>query len=220
MGLRRTKPKGKVKIKWSPGFAYAIGLLVTDGCLLNDGRHMDLTTKDIEQAETFKRCLGLKVKIGRKSNGRSRDKKYFRVQFGDVLFYRFLEGIGLMPAKSKVIRKIEIPNEYFFDFLRGHSDGDGTFFSYMDPRWRSSFSFYAVFMSGSSEHIKWLRQEIKKRIGVWGHTTQAGSVCQLKYAKQESLRVLRKMYYSKKVTCLARKRLKIEKALDIVGLKL
>ena len=49
MGKRGPKPKGKVKINWSANFAYAIGLLVTDGCLYNDKRHMSLTTKDIDR---------------------------------------------------------------------------------------------------------------------------------------------------------------------------
>ena len=40
------KPQGKVLIKWSPHFAYAVGLLTADGCLSKDGRHLDLTSKD------------------------------------------------------------------------------------------------------------------------------------------------------------------------------
>lgn len=47
------KPQNKVKIKWSPEFAYAIGLLVTDGNLSPDGRHLNFTSKDRELAETF-----------------------------------------------------------------------------------------------------------------------------------------------------------------------
>ncbi len=30
MGKRGAKPQGKVKIKWSPNFAYAVGLITTD----------------------------------------------------------------------------------------------------------------------------------------------------------------------------------------------
>src|SRR3972149_1541981 len=65
------KPLGKIKIEWSPEFAYAIGLIATDGCLYNDGRHLSLTTKDQEQADNFVDCLGLTVKIGKKSRGYS-----------------------------------------------------------------------------------------------------------------------------------------------------
>lgn len=216
------KAKGKVKIKWSSNFAYAIGLLVTDGNLSPDGRHINFTTKDQELAEIFKRMLLLDNAIGKKARGHSQNKKYFVVQFGDVIFYDFLLKIGLMPNKSKKLKEIEIPNKYFFDFLRGHSDGDGTFYSYWDPRWRSSFMFYTVFISASHDHLIWLQDAIREAIGINGHMTksESSSVWQLKYAKSESLKLLPKMYYNAGVFCLKRKRIKIEKALEIEGRKL
>ena len=85
-------PLGKVKIKWSPDFAYAIGLIATDGYLSSDGRHIDFTSKDLEQVENFMRALKIAIKIGSKISGSS-DGHYFRVQFGDKNFYDFLVGI-------------------------------------------------------------------------------------------------------------------------------
>ncbi|HEY4510473.1 MAG TPA: LAGLIDADG family homing endonuclease [Candidatus Paceibacterota bacterium] len=215
MKKRGVKPKGKVDITWSANFAYAIGLLASDGCLQNDSRHIDLTSKDREQLENFLRALSIKVKITNKNSSLS--KKYLRVQFGDVLFYKFLLNIGFTPAKSKTIGAIIIPPKYFFDFLRGSFDGDGTFYSYWDPRWRSSFMFYTVFASASKKHIDWVREEINKRAKLKGHLTKSvdGSIYQLKYAKAESLKLYAKLYYDQDVLCLSRKRLKIEKAIRI-----
>ena len=209
------KPKGKVKIKWSSKFAYAIGLLVTDGCLYNDKRHMSLTTKDLEQAENFKNCLNLKNKIGKKTRSNSKVKKYFHVQFGDVNFYKFLMTIGLTPAKSKIIGEVDIPKKYFFDFLRGCFDGDGTFYSYWDPRWRSSHMFYLEFISASKNHIDWLRKELEEKLKVSGHISKDGlkATFQLKYAKKEAVEIIKKMYYSPSVVCLSRKKIKIQRAL-------
>jgi len=214
MGKRGIKPQNKVKIKWSPEFAYVIGLLATDGCLSKDGRHIDLTSKDREQLENFSKCLKINNKIGFKN---SSDKKCLRVQLGDVNFYKFLLSIGLMPKKTKIINKVQIPNKYFFDFLRGHFDGDGTFYSYWDKRWRSSHMFYLDFISASQKHINWLRRELKNRIKVNGHITKDGkkSVVQLKYAKKEAVEIIRRMYYNRNVVCLSRKFLKIEKVLKI-----
>lgn len=210
------KPLGKVKIQWSPEFAYAIGLLTTDGCLSTDRRHFDFTSQDREQLVNFMKCLGIKVKIGHKTSGYS-EKRYTRIQFGDVNFYKFLLGIGLMPAKTKIISSLKIPKEYFFDFLRGHFDGDGTFYSYWDPRWRSSFMFYTVFISASKNHIDWLRKIIFKLVKIKGHITKSvsDSTYQLKYAKSESLKLLPKLYYDKSAVCLSRKRFKIERALNV-----
>lgn len=123
----------KVKIKWSPEFAYAIGLIATDGNLSKDGRHMTLVSKDMEQIENFISCLGLRgQKIGEHMSGLG--KSALRIQFGDVLFHSFLRSIGLTPAKSKTIGPVDIPKKYFFDYLRGCFDGDGYSYSYWDPR--------------------------------------------------------------------------------------
>ncbi len=209
------KPLGKVKIKWSPNFAYAIGLLVTDGNLSIDGRHINFTSKDLELIRKFQKSLKINLHIGRKSSNSQGYKKYYVVQIGDILFYRFLLGIGLMPRKTKIIGAIKIPVEYLFDFLRGHLDGDGTFYSYWDSRWRSSYMFYTVFISASKDHINWLRETIFDIVNIKGHITKSinDSIYQLKYAKAESLKLLPKLYYDKDVICLTRKRLKTEIAI-------
>lgn len=210
------KPLGKVKLTWSPEFSYAIGLLVTDGSLSKDGRHIELTSKDKEQLETFLRCLDISVSITSKYSGSG--KECSRIQFGDVNFYRFLLSIGLMPNKTKIIAAINIPDEYFFDFLRGHFDGDGTFYSYWDSRWKSSFMFYISFVSASKEHIVWIQNTLERLLSVKGHIThnKEGSTLQLKYAKRESVLIIQAMYHVSRVPCLLRKRLKIEKALSIM----
>ncbi|MEK7505881.1 MAG: hypothetical protein AAB597_03245, partial [Patescibacteria group bacterium] len=221
-GKRGSKPKGKVKIKWSPNFAYAIGLLVSDGCLSPNGRHVIFVSKEREQINNFLKALSIQVSVGNVYSGYKR-KKALRVQFGDVLFYHFLLSIGLTPNKSKTIGKIKLPAKYFFDFLRGSFDGDGSSYSYWDPRWRSSFMFYTEFVSASKIHILWLQEEIRKRLRISGHITGDGkksSVFQLKYAKSDSLKLLRKMYPRKRALYLERKRLKIERALSIVGERL
>ncbi|KKU90825.1 MAG: Intein-containing protein [Candidatus Jorgensenbacteria bacterium GW2011_GWA1_48_11] len=216
------KPLNKVKIQWSPEFAYALGLLVTDGNLSPDGRHINFTSKDEDLVRSFKKCLNLSNKIGKKSREKEKIKRYHVVQFGDIKFYEFLLKIGLMPNKSKKLSDLEIPKEYFFDFLRGHFDGDGTFYSYWDPRWKHSFMFYTVFVSASKPHIEWLRRKIRGFSDLNGYVTKSRnqSIYELRYAKKESLRLLKKIYYSDEVICLSRKRLKVQKALAIIGEKL
>ncbi len=215
-------PQHKIAIRWSPEFAYAIGLLVTDGCIYSNRKMINFTSKDEEQMKNFMGCLGITNKIGMKSSGSNREKKYFNLQVGDVAFCNFLNSIGIMPQKSKIIGSIDIPPEYFFDFLRGHFDGDGTFYSYWDPRWRSSYMFYTVFMSASEKHIVWIREGILRRLAIKGHITKTGKapMYEIKYAKAESLKLLPKMYYNPEVVCLSRKRKKIEDALAVINKKL
>lgn len=211
------KPQNKVKIKWSPNFAYAIGLLTTDGCLSSNGRQFDFTSKDMEQIVNFKKALNIQNKISEKKSGIG--KLANRVQFGDVNFYKFLLTIGLMPKKSKTVAEIDVPDKYFFDFLRGHFDGDGTFYSYWDPRWKSSFMFYTYFISASKRHINWLKNKMKEKLNINGHISHSKNrgTFDLRYAKTESLKLLPKIYPHKEVLRLNRKYLKIRRALAIIG---
>ncbi len=218
MGNRGPKPKGRVKIKWSADFAYAIGLIVTDGNLSPDGRHISFTSKDKEMVDNFQKALGISYNYCMKSNGTNTNKKYYVIQIGDVLFYRFLESIGLTPNKSKTVAIIDIPKIYIRDFIRGSFDGDGCSYSYWDKRWKSSFMLYLEFVSASSKHILWLQEIIKKEVGIHGHITKSGnqSCFQLKYAKSESIKLFAYMYQSRKCMLLSRKYLKIKESLDIV----
>ena len=211
------KPLNKVKIKWSPQLAYAIGLIATDGCLYKDGRHLAFVSKDLQLIKTFNKCLGLKVKIAKKESGFLKGSYSYWVQFGDVVFYRFLVSIGLSSAKSKIMGKIEVPDKYFFDFLRGSFDGDGSLYSYWDKRWASSFMFYLSFISASFKHVVWLRERIEELIGTKGHINASSSAkaYQLKYAKTEASKIFKKMYNSPNVPRLERKYKKVYNVLVI-----
>ncbi|MCC6323656.1 hypothetical protein IT400_02595 [Candidatus Nomurabacteria bacterium] len=215
MVKRGPKPKKIIDTTWRPNLAYAIGLLATDGCLANDNLLIDLTSKDREQLENFSRCLGVKFNVGTKENGDG--QKCLRVQFKNRIFYDFLLSIGLTPKKSLTMGQLAVPEKYFFDFLRGCFDGDGCFYSYWDPRWKSSHMFYLEFVSASKKHITWLQREIEVKTNAHGHITNNGrnSTLQLKYAKREALAIIKKMYYNPKVVSLSRKKIKIKKALKI-----
>lgn len=217
MGQRGPKPKGKVDIAWSANFAYAMGLLVTDGSVSKDGRHITFVSKDEEQLRNFMKALCIKVPISETNSGYT-EQRVTRIQFSDVLFNCFLQSIGIHSNKTKTIGKVDIPPEFFFDFLRGHLDGDGCTFSYWDKRWRSSFMFYTTFVSASREHIDWLRGEIVERLEIKGHiaTVKDGTVFQLRYAKGDSIKLWKKLYYPKAL-CLSRKRLKIQRILAILS---
>lgn len=212
MGLRGPKPKWKLSIKWSANFAYAIGLLATDGCLYKNGRHISLTSLDVEQLNNFNKALNIDVKISTKQGIRGTFCTH--VQFSDVLFHQFLISIGITPAKSKTINLIKVPKKYFFYFLRGCFDGDGSFYSYYDKRWKSSFMFYLTLASTSPQFLDWIREELRGRISVVGHISKAKdtSTHQLRYAKKEAVEIIKKMYYNDEVICLSRKREKIQKA--------
>ena len=80
------KPLGKINTTWSPELAYAIGLIVTDGSLSKDGRHINFTSKDKSQIKNFQKALHFESRIGKKGNGSSREKNTIMYNRGTCYF--------------------------------------------------------------------------------------------------------------------------------------
>ena len=203
--FRNMKPLHKIKITWTPNLAYAIGLITTDGCLSKDGRHIDFTSKDEDLVEVFKSCLGLTNKTGRKTRGGSKEKKYFRVQFGDIQFYKFLLQIGLTPAKSKTLGILKIEKEYFPDFLRGCIDGDGSIQIARHPE-SQHVQLRIRLVSASLPFLNWFHGEILRNFKIkTGWISLREGCYTLSYAKADSILLLNVMYYNNVQSFLNRK---------------
>ncbi len=209
------KPLNKTSTVWSSKLAYIIGLIASDGNLSSDRRHIIFVSKDLDQVKTFKRCLKLNAKISQKKGGYNKKRIYFYIQFSDVNFYRFLVSIGLTPAKSKTLGKLNVPDKYFFDFLRGSFDGDGSFHSYWDKRWASSHLYYFSLISASMAHLSWIRSILLRLCNIKGHinTNPNSRAYQLKYAKTEAAIIIENIYKNPKAPKLERKYKKVYTAL-------
>ena len=198
------KPKGK-EVIWTPNFAYAVGLITTDGNLSPDGRHFDFTSNDVQLIKTFKKCLNLKNKISKKRSSYTNKLSSNRIQFGNVVLYKFLLEIGLMPNKSKKLKSLKVPDEFFFDFLRGHLDGDGSIRKYYDPIYPKSLRLYVSFMSASFEHLLWIKERINKLLKINGFTRNITRAYELLYSKHDSILLLNNLYYGPDLPRLNRK---------------
>ncbi len=216
MGKRGVKAQGEVP-KWSAEVAYAVGLLASDGSLSRDGRHIDFTSKDLEQVTTLKRILKKSNPVREKRNG-VRGVSY-RIQFGDVVFYDWLQNIGLTPAKSRTMGPLHIPDKLFFHFLRGLWDGDGTIYSYMDARWESSFVFYISFATGSERFARWLQSSVLQ-LGLCNgriFLPAREHTYQVRFAKKESKKLFALMFPNAAVPHLARKFAKAQEIFKMDG---
>ncbi len=197
------KPLAKTNCTWSPELAYVVGLIATDGNMSSDGRHITFTSKDLELATLFKKYLNHEGKIGRKSRGGGGEKKYFVVQLGDVIFYKFLLSIGLTPKKSKTMGKLEIPQKYFYDFFRGCIDGDGSVGSFMHPESKLP-QFKTRLVSASKLFLEWIRS-LTIKDGIKGFITTSDGLHTLVFAKRDSTKLLNLVYYAGFPPSLGRK---------------
>lgn len=203
---------------WSAPLAYAVGLIATDGNLSKDGRHMTLTSKDEDLLDTARVCLGLKVSV---TSHRSRSGgRLHRLQWSDRACYAWLASIGLMPAKSLRLGPLQIPDELFADFLRGCIDGDGSIITYTDryntfknPKYVYERLFVELF-SASRPFLVWIHATLARLCHLRGAIITREleppnhAISVLKYAKRDSIQLLRWIYYAPNLPCLERKRAK------------
>ncbi len=202
----------KRQYSWSSNIAYSVGLMASDGCLQKDGRHLDLTSVDLDQLENFSRALGRNVRITNKGNKvKKGEKPAYRIQFSDVAYYDFLLETGLTPAKSKTIGALHIPEKFYADFLRGLFDGNGSCYAYMDKRWRSSYMFYVQFTSASLEFCQYIQRMNSSLAQVSaGSLNKSTRTFILSYAKADGLKLFNFMYHSPNAIYLSRKFTKLK----------
>lgn len=197
----------KKPYEWNASLAYIAGLIAADGCLINDGRHINLTSTDIELLEEVKNILSINCNIAQKRNGFG--GYGFYIQFSNVALYDFFLQAGITPAKSKTIQKVNVPDIFYGDFLRGLFDGDGCIYGFWDPRWRTSLMYYTEFASASTNFLGWLHTKNMQLAGVTrGRVKPKTRVSSLSYAKQDSKKLFKLMYYQPDLPALARKRIK------------
>ena len=203
-----------IDTNWRPELAYAVGLIASDGWLSKDVAEIGIVSKDRELIETFVKCLKLSRKPFPSGRGGEVVKKYWSIRFKSRQFYQFLTEIGIGPAKSKTIERVAVPDEYFADFLRGFYDGDGTFWTEWDTRWKRSFVYHLGISSASTVFIYWLKERLSELYGVKGYVVQGDGVQTIRYAKGDTRALFNTMYYQKALPFLERKHEKIKQALD------
>lgn len=192
-------------IIWTHNLAYVVGLITTDGNLSKDGRHLAFTSNDLDLIESLKNTLGLKNYVAKKKSGYTGKLSSFQIQFGNVVLHRWLCDIGLMPNKSKQLGVLNIPDEFFFDFLRGHLDGGGSIKKYYDAVYPKSLRLYTVFMSASLKHLIWIRDTVLKLIQTEGRLGKIARAHTLTFSKQNSIKLLSFLYPHAQVPRLERK---------------
>ena len=202
-------------IEWSPGIAYAVGLIATDGCLYRDGRHIAFVSKDEEQIRTFLRCIGrphLRYRLSESSTG----GWTYRVQVSHVVLYRWLMSVGLMPRKSLVLGAIDVPAEHLWSLVRGLLDGDGTIYTRVHRPTKLRYPGYRYerlwtsFLSASRAHVEWLRGRLHDALEIDGYVEvrrREGrtTMFRLKYGNRASIVLLNTLYPNEPHPRLTRK---------------
>ena len=208
--------RGAAFAGWSANVAYVVGLLATDGNLGRKKAAISIVSRDVDLLETVRRCLDLPNPIKPHRGGYS--NRCHHLAWRDKAFYDWLRKVGLTPAKSLTLGALGIPDEYFADFFRGCIDGDGSIVTYVDRYHVAKDEryvydrLYVSIVSASRLFIEWLQASTLRMLGIVGSVTARRApgknpIWKLCYAKAQSLRLLRWMYYAPNLPCLERKRI-------------
>lgn len=192
---------------WSSELAYVVGLIATDGYLDSEKSEVCFTSTDGQLIDLY--CQALHVDSIHVGVTENRDRKpCFRVRLNDHDYRRFLENIGLTPAKSKTLGALQIPDDFFRDFLRGVLDGDGSW--YIQKSWLGRYQYLKVeLVSASYSFIEWINHKISTLAGLRGTTRSRslGRYHYLSYGGHQSIDLGTWLYYSSDVLALSRKRI-------------
>jgi predicted transcriptional regulator len=187
---------------WSPGLAYAVGLVASDGNLSRRGYGVGLPSSDLDIIRLYLDCLHVSqvrpdIPINEEHPSPPRKTKY-SVVFYDQVYYAFLEGLGLTPGKSKTLRPLAIPDDVFRDFLRGDWDGDGSWHLSHPP-----YNYLRASLScGSPAFQQWVQTTVERLTGLHGVI----SGLDLVYNGRKAISLGQWLYYAPGLPALWRKR--------------
>ena len=200
---------------WDPLTAYAVGLIATDGCLIEQGHSISFVSQDAQLVEVLLRCLGREPKYRIELTRLGRE--IYRCQMKDVVLYRWLEQVGLTPRKSLTLGSIHVPDVLLPHLVRGLLDGDGSVINRVwqaDTTRRTGYYYEYLtvhFVSGSHDHVEWLRAQLRGALPLRGwigafHRPGRHPIYRLAFGKHDSIKLLRWLYVDRAWPCLLRKR--------------
>jgi hypothetical protein len=211
-----------------PEMAYVLGYFAADGSMIarqNGGRYIEITSTDRMLLEHVRSVTRAEQKISKRDRQKENWKLQYRLQIGSAAWFQDLARLGFTPNKSHTLSLPDIPPEYFSHFVRGYFDGDGcVYFAHLKyaDRTRKRWIVQTIFTSGSREFLSNLHAQLKTQgllRGVIGKKSNRGF--ELKFSHKDSLALYRIMYHTGEISglFLPRKREKLEKAVQVLGLK-
>jgi len=183
--------------KWSPNMAYILGYIFADGCLLKTRYRLKISSCDKNHLKKILCVIKSNYPILLNRRADRKIPNYDSIVDSKKVYFDLLK-LGLIPRKSKVVKFPNIPKKYFFDFLRGYLDGDGSVYydrPHIDRGDNEFIRLNTCFTSGSYNFLNAVQRIISKRLNIpQQKLSQNRTAFKLRYSTQDSLKLLEQVY--------------------------
>lgn len=140
----------------NPEKAYWLGFIAADGCNYqrehNASIIININQKDREHLEKFKQFLNSNVNIidFEQNQGFSNKTPMSKIVINSKKMSQDLFNKGIVPNKSLILQKPNIPEEYYLSYILGYFDGDGSIYQ---TNCNNNFS---ISIQGTKETLNWI----------------------------------------------------------------
>lgn len=189
---------------WSPTMAYILGYIYADGCIRPHKYEMKIKSIDYELLDFVVNALDSNAKISMEKGTRC----YVLVVYSKKIVDSLIK-IGIVPRKSLASQFPKVPDKYFWDFLRGETDGDGHIYPPRDDYRTSSLGIV-----GSEYFIKYLKHKLIKKLNMPDYVlSPSGKAFTLNIHGIFAVKALQKMYANNHYA-LSRKKIMALKSIE------
>ncbi len=213
LGIKCQKRKRKYPINehyfdnLNSNSAYIIGHAMADGCVreTNDGKFQltyCISAKDVEILEFIRNEIGSTLPIGEYRINEA------MLRMNSKIIFNSLSNYGIIPRKSGKESLKNISKEYFYDYLRGMSDGDGTVV--FTKRKGGGYEYCWKIYCSNEKYLHELRDFEGSNIGYIRQMKTLNSFYCWDVKKIEDILYIKDKLYSKNNFCLQRKKDKFD----------
>jgi intein/homing endonuclease len=218
MGLRRVVKPLKYAIdedffnNWSPAFSYFLGFFMADGNidLKSKAVRIKINQKDKYLLEHFANLMKTNRLVASFQN-------CCELRINNLLIIRRLIAVGCIPGNSLNNKFPEsLPDDYFFDFLRGYIDGDGSIYICKSVASRQK-NVLRMSVLGSETFLKRIVEKIEKSLSLKSkyaiRQTKSKHLYSVTFNGEFARRICKALYEKSGSVCLERKKNIYEKHL-------
>lgn len=200
MGIKYSSKEGFFD-KWNPLMAYTLGYIFADGHIIDSpymrGKYLNITSTDFESITRIKSWLESEHKIIETKSHFSGSKTCYVLRIGSHKICNKLFEFGVHPRKSLNVIFPNIPQKYFWHFIRGYFDGDGCVnLELRKGKTRNIIvgRLRVIFTSGSVMFLEKMNSYISENLKAGGRIYKSKRSHQLIFNTSDSVQIFCMMY--------------------------